>query len=232
MKKGSVNVYFYAALFVVTLVVGLLLAVQFRNTHHQTQNIPSDRVQELTQELNQLDKDIDKLDAEIADLEFKLEQAHKGQNEAMVALQDELTKTKLYAGYTAVQGPGVEIILPMEEKNGFLTGLSEAQDEILRLINELRIAGAEAISINGQRIISTSEVRVAGDFINVNLTRLSPPYHILALGNKKMKNTLEIPNGYIMYLRDLGVDVQIEEKELLQIPAYIGIPHNEFARIE
>ena len=56
------------------------------------------------------------------------------------------------------------------------------RQDLLYIINDLKRGGAEAISINEQRIISTSEIRCVGNTILVNTTRLAPPYHIKVIG--------------------------------------------------
>lgn len=227
MKKS-----FYFSIALVALVVGIMLAVQFRTNRYIEQGVPSDRAQELTVELRQWDKDIDKLENEVNDLEFKLEQARKGQGQAATAIRDELDKARFYAGFVAVKGAGIEVVLntpPGDKGVGSLSGIQDV--DILRLINELRAAGAEAMSVNGQRIISTSEIRLAGEFINVNLTRLTPPYRVLAMGDREnLKNALEIPGGLVEYLRDLGIMIEIELQESLVIPAYAGRPDIKYSR--
>ncbi len=223
---------FYFSVTVVALVIGIMLAVQFRTNRYIEQGVPSDRAQELTSELSQLEKDIDKLEADVNDLEVKLEQARKGQSQAMQAINDELEKTKYFAGFVPVKGPGVEVLLNNPPREKSVGALSNIRDEdILRLVNELRAAGAEALSVNGQRIIATSEIRLAGSFINVNLTRLAPPYRVLALGDReKLKSALEIPGGLAEYLRELGIQIDVHTRELLVIPAYTGTLELNFAK--
>jgi uncharacterized protein YlxW (UPF0749 family) len=99
------------------------------------------------------------------------------------------------------------------------------------VINDLRGAGAEAISINGQRILATSEVRQAGNHINVNLTRLSPPYKITAIGNPgTLKSSLEIKGGLVEYLAANGVQVEVQQSDSLQAPAYSGPLRFDYAK--
>ena len=58
-------------------------------------------------------------------------------------------------------------------------------ENLLYLVNDLRNAGAEGISINGQRIVVSSEIRCVGNVILVNTTRLAPPFEISAIGDPK-----------------------------------------------
>lgn len=228
MKKSL-----YASIAVVALVIGMLLAFQFRTNRYIEQGVPADRAQELVVELRQLDRDIAKLKAEINDLEAKLEQADKGQSQAVRAIQDELDKARLFAGFVTVAGSGVEITLDNppggKEDNTLFTIRDE---DLLRLTNELKTAGAEAMSINGQRIISTSEIRLAGSFINVNLNRVVPPYHVLAVGNpEKLRSALEISGGLAEYLRDLGIQVKVKTHERVIVPGYTGGVAIKYANI-
>lgn len=228
MKKSL-----YASIAVVALVIGILLAFQFRTNRYIEQGVPADRAQELVVELRQLDQDIAKLKVEINDLETKLEQADKGQSQATSAIKDELDKVRLSAGFVTVAGPGVEVTLdnPAEGKRNSTLFIIRDED-LLRLVNELRAAGAEAMSINGERIISTSEIRLAGSFINVNLNRVVPPYHVLAVGNpEKLRSALEISGGLAEYLRDLGIQVRVQTHGLVTVPGYAGEINIKYAKI-
>ncbi len=225
----------YISITLVALVTGLLLTFQFRVSSRIEQGVPTGRAQELATELHQLETEISQLQSEVNDLGAKLAQATKGQQEALAAMEGELVKAKIAAGLTAVSGPGVEIILdnpPLQRQTGRPASLYVIRDEdLLRIVNELRGAGAEAISINGQRIVATSEIRYAAPFINVNLTRIVPPYHILAIGKvDHLQAALSIPGGVVEYLKDLGVRVDIQTHDKLTVPAYTGTRQHLYAK--
>ena len=97
-------------------------------------------------------------------------ESHAG---AAGALESELYKIKLYAGLLPLVGPGVEVTLDntpgAELGYGENAGYIIRDEDLLKVLNDLRGAGAEAIAINGQRILATSQVRLAGNHINVNL---------------------------------------------------------------
>lgn len=95
---------------------------------------------------------------------------------------DELELLALRSGTSAVRGPGVEIIVddaPNAESDRFTVLDSDLQ----KLVNGLWHAGAEAISINGQRLTNLSAIRHAGKAITVNFTSLDRPYRVLAIGD-------------------------------------------------
>ena len=226
----------YISILLAAVVLGALMVFQFRTTSSIDKGVPLSREQELSIERKQLEMDILHLQEEVADLTAKLSEAGKGNIEATGALESQLGKLKLYAGLTPVAGPGVEVLLdnlPERVRPGSVPGFDNIRDDdLLKVINDLRGAGAEAIAINGQRILSTSEIRLAGNHINVNLTRLSPPYHVSAIGNAAtLKSSMEIKGGLVEYLDTLGISVKVQVKDIVKIPAYTGAVHFEYAKL-
>jgi len=216
----------YFSIMLVAAVLGFMLSLQFRTVNHASTGLSIDRAQELTVELKRINQEKEDLAKEVKDLNFKLNQIKQGQDEGVAALQSELNKVRMNAGLITVSGPGIELVLDKPtastEDSQIPPELMIIQDEyLLSALNELWGAGAEAISINGQRIIATTEIRQAGSFININLTRVVPPYQILAIGNPQgLMDTLQITGGLQEYWRDLGIEVAIEKHDALTLPAY------------
>lgn len=227
MKKSI-----YVSIITVSLFLGLIISFQFRTNSSVGSGIPTERYQELTIEKKQVESDLTNLEEEVADLTAKIEEARKGRTEAADVLESELNKIKLYAGLTPLAGPGVEIIMENPPQTHSGAGFYNIRDEdLLKVINDLRGAGAEAISINDQRILATSEVRQAGNHINVNLTRLSPPYRITAIGNPgTLKSSLEIKGGLVEYLAANGTIVEVRQSDDVQVPAYSGPMRFDYAK--
>ncbi|MBF7083220.1 DUF881 domain-containing protein [Desulfallas sp. Bu1-1] len=214
----------HISIMLVTAIMGLMMALQFRVVNQMPAGIPTDRAKEIIAELKQVNREKENLTREIGDLEYKLEQLNRGKSEAMLALESELKKVRMSAGLVTVNGPGVEVVLdnPELQESQVPPELSVIQDQdLLSLVNELWGAGAEAISINGQRIVATSEIRLAAPFININTTRVVPPYQVLAIGNPEtLAENLELPGGLLEYFRDMGFQVTVEKHDELTIPAY------------
>lgn len=224
MSKRSM----YVSIGIITMILGVMLAIQFRTTSYVDPGVTTDRAQEMVAELSKLDSDNRKFDQEIEDLTYKLEQARKGQSQARDAIMDELKKAKMSAGLTAVTGPGIEIVL---DNSPSPSGIFIRDEYLLKIANELKGAGAEAISINGQRLIATSEIRLAGSFININLERTEPPFQILAIGNpEKLKSSLEISGGLVDYFKELGIDVKTQARNSITIPGYSKSLHYDYAK--
>ncbi|MCL6558118.1 MAG: DUF881 domain-containing protein [Firmicutes bacterium] len=210
-----------------------MMAFQFRTTSSIDKSVPYGREQEQAMEKKQLEKELNQLEAEVADLTAKLEEAGKGSAGAAGALLSELSKIRFYAGLTPVTGPGVEVTLDVPSAGpGTTTGRYIIKDDdLLRVVNDLRGAGAEAMDINGQRIIATTEIRLAGNHINVNMVRLEPPYKITAVGNAgTLKSSLEIKNGLAEYLNEFGVTTSIVMKDRVTVPAFTRGLNFEYAK--
>jgi len=216
----------------VSLIIGILVTFQLRANNTVT-GLPYEQGEQLSLEFNNLTKENAALEADASDLAGKIRQARAGQAGAVQAAESELKKTDLEAGFTAVTGPGVRIVLnDVSARGADGTTLYIIQDQdLLNLINELNAAGAEAISINGQRIITTSEVRLAGSNIDVNLTPITPPYVILAIGDSgRLADELQIPGGVLSFLKDLGISVTLDKEASVVVPAFAGSLDLSYAR--
>ena len=224
---------------VVSIFFGILLGVHTRHETSLEESGAPERPHDLAVELMQLEEDYQNLLEEAKDLEIKLEKIEHGKWETYKALQDELKKVKLAAGVVPVTGKGVEVVMQSIDYMYDYEELSE-QDvsylpiyytDILKLVNELYAAGAVAISINDQRLISTSEIRNAGDFIIVNSQRITQPYIIKAVGEPdRLVSALKIKGGLIEIFERLNIDVQAEPEEEIIMPAYKGIIDIRYAK--
>ncbi len=212
---------------IVCIVLGIMLAVQFKTTERYVDtNLSTARTEELTQALNNATEERDTLAQEVISLREKLDNARKT-DQAMADLQEEIQKANLYATLLPVEGKG--IILTLNDSNRTLqAGENVSSDlihdqDLLIIVNELKASGAEAISINGERIAAMSEIRCAGTTILVNWNKIAPPFTIKAIGNPDMlESGVLIKNGYLESLKLLGFPVNIQKAEKLEIPAYNG----------
>lgn len=130
-------------------------------------------------------------------------------------LQNELQETNLLAGKTNVEGEGVIITLVDNSEK------SITASDLLELVNELRLAGAEAISINEKRIITTTEI-VDVDVIMVNEERVISPYIVKAIGDQKyLSSALSLKTiGFIDKYTNNGKTVSLSLEKNIKISAY------------
>lgn len=139
--------------------------------------------------------------------------------ESSKLVEQELDKTNMYLGKTDVEGQGIKII--MKDVNGEDVNLISAED-LLVIVDYLKLAGAEAISINEERIINMSDIVYVNNFIiYVNQQRILSPYVIKAIGDPtKLESTLLGNGGYVELLRNIGFDIDIEIDNNITIKKY------------
>ncbi len=209
----------------VFVALGFMLSVQFKTTEME-KTIRVERVEDLSERLKQVESEKEWLSQELDELK------KEGGNSA---LKVEIGRLKMLAGLSDIVGKGVEIVLDDSKilsKPGDNPNLYIIHDEdLLRVLNELRAAGAEAISVNDQRILAMSEVRCAGPTVLINNVRSTPPYVIKAIGNpKNLTSALRLRGGVVETFKFWGIHVEINDSDNIFIPAFKGTQNYEFAR--
>ena len=140
------------------------------------------RVQTLQNLLDETREQNDRLSEQVKEMRKEVQsyrEAAAGSSEQSdQALLDEIAHLQLAAGMTDVVGPGIEVVL--EDSTAANISGDEADylihdSDILSVVNELRDAGAEALSLNGNRILATSEIRCSGSVVTINGRRTSAP---------------------------------------------------------
>ena len=128
-------------------------------------------------------------------------------------LRGELERARMIAGLTEVEGKG--IIIEVDNADGEVE-----QDDILKLLNELKASDAQALSVNGERIISTSEVRKAGRYIIINGKQCLAPFEIKAIAPKeKVENAISMIGGILEELRELyKLSIDVKKVDRVVIP--------------
>lgn len=221
---------------VVCLILGVMLAVQFRANENSPRNLSVDRWTEVTVQMENLQRERDFLAEEVLSLRDKLEDAASNQHgNAVKALNEELIKANMAAGLVAVKGKGVIVTLndsprglqPGEDPNLYLIH----DEDLLKVVNELRAAGAEAISINGHRLVANSEIRCAGSTILVNVNKIAPPFVINAIGDPDiLESSLRIKGGWLETLQMWGIQAQIQHSDSIEVPAFKGSMKFQYAQ--
>ena len=224
---------------VVCIIVGYLLAAQLRTVQltGAADATNASRLETLQELYNEQSKQNDALEDQVAQLQGELaiyrDQAASG-DEGSEALRQEVEQLEIAAGRTDVEGPGVTVILEDSSQSN-VTG-EEADylihdNDLLSVVNELRSAGAEAISLNGERILATSEVRCTGAVVTVNGRRYAAPYVIFAIGDPDtLYSALTMRNGVVDILSQWGITVRVTASDQLLIPAYSGTVDYQYAK--
>lgn len=204
---------------VVCAIIVFIFAVLFLYVRDAQESLPNQQLEDLSARLIHVEGELDELTNQLGNL--------RQDSTASTANQEIISELKVQAGLTALQGEGIivkmddsaRIAKSGENPNVYLIH----DDDILRVVNELRAAGAEAISINGQRLIATSEIRCAGPTLSVNNVRSAPPYEIRAIGEKKsLENSIKMRGGVAETLKVWGIQIEVTTAEEVYIPPYKG----------
>ncbi|MBC9785764.1 DUF881 domain-containing protein [Heliobacterium chlorum] len=233
------------AITVVTLVcffIGLSITVQWRTQTEINRMASATSVDELTTTLIQTERSKEALTTQIEDLRSQLDKYREGENSKQT-LQQTLEKTRLAAGLTAVEGPGVIITLddsPLAQQLDTIRKNDPNQyyihDSYLRdLVNALWTGGAEAVSINNQRLVSTSEIFCGGTTIFVNRELVTPPFVIRAVGDPKtlMASVNMVTTSLVLkgYRQQFGIVFDPVASDKVQIPNYKGDTKFQYAHV-
>ena len=215
----------------VALILTMVMFTQFK-TVYQTDitAIETMRETELRTELSDWKNKYDEVEARINDTDSKISDYQSqisNSEESSNILESELSETEEFLGYTKLKGEGIIVRL---EDNEFK---QIERWDLLSLINELKLAGAEAIAVNDERIISNSEIATVGyQFILINGNRKPSPFIVKAIGNKKyLESAITIKGGYLdeMAVNEKTVSYSIEDD--IEIPAYNEKITFEYAEI-
>jgi uncharacterized protein YlxW (UPF0749 family) len=234
----------WASLFVLCAVLGAMLGLSFKTQDTITRfDLPTQNFGALAELTRGLRQQVDGLTRDNKGLKQRLDKYQNGAGAASVLAQNlayDLAQAKFLAGLTPVAGPGLVVTLNDSKKgdpnapaiiqNSFLIH----DTDINQVINELRAAGAEALSINDQRIVAMSPVRCAGPTVLVNFVPLTPPYVIRAIGDSKtLMDAMNLEGGVADNLRKQDPDmVALEPAKKLHLPVYSGPSQPKYAKPE
>ena len=180
------------------------------------------RETELKDALANYKKKYDDTTQELIDTKAKIEEYKrddKSEEDAIALLEEEIKQTNMQLGNTAVKGEGIVITMKDNIEYGEEESAIIDSVDLIDLINELKYAGAEAISINGQRIVSTTNIfKVGEQIMYINGQRTSSPYEIKAIGDKKhLEAALSINGGFLdsYTLNNYLIDMEVKDEILI-----------------
>ena len=230
MKKGKYTMTI--SIGCTALILTMIMFTQFK-TVDQTDitAIETMRETELRAELADLKTKYEEIDTKISETENKINEykAELANNaDSSILLEKDVNEAKDYLGYTSLIGEGIEITLADKDESHIIE-----YSDLLSLVNELNEAGAEAISINDERIVNTSFItQVKYRIILVNGKKISGPYVIKAIGDKKyLESAIIIKGGYKDELEVNEKKIEYIISDNVQIPAYEGEISLEYSKI-
>lgn len=197
---------------------------------------------ELRDEITQWEEKYEVSQTTIIELKKKIEEyrnEYSSNDDKIALIKSELDDANILAGNVAVKGPGIEVVLDDTaeiERIAFESGMFDSNvyiihdTDLMSVVNELLAAGAEAVDINGQRIVSTTAIRCVGPLIQINGINYSAPFKISAIGDPDtLKGALNLRGGIISEIKGARIDVTIEKKDEITIQAYEKVVDYKYA---
>ena len=206
-----------------TLILTMVMFTQFKTVEYtDIVAIETMRETELRAELAVWKEKYEEAEEKLKDTNNKIDEYKKqmsSEEDAAKLLEQELKESEKFVGYTDVQGEGIVITL---EDNDFR---NIERFDLISLVNELKIAGAEAISINEERVVANTDIALVNNsIILVNSRRISGPYVIKAIGDKKyLESAITIKGGFLDEMKASEKTFNYTVEDNIRINKFNGI---------
>jgi uncharacterized protein YlxW (UPF0749 family) len=214
-------------------VVGFAAAAQWKSSVAR-QEYTSSAQQVLAAQVVGLEQEQKSLRDELADAERQVQgfqTASAGSQTTLAGLNRQLASARLAGGLTKVSGPGVVIEIA-DSKRPVPAGDNPANyivlvDDLHDIVTALWASGAEAVTINGERLVSTSSVYGVGSSILVNTAFLSPTFRIEAIGPDGLLDRFLASPAYVSSrvahrIDAFGLEFATQQAGTLTLPAFVG----------
>lgn len=180
-------------------------------------------IEERQRDVNSLDAAVEQLRLDVADAQLDVAKVNVTERQLSQRVSDLAQR----AGTIALQGRGLVITLAPSDReppSPDEAGAYQIHDTDVQLVvNALFAAGAEALAINGSRLVATTPIRAAGDTIVVNFRPLSPPFEVAAIGpDRRRFLSSDIAQRFDRWTDLFGLGFSVKEHDHVTIPAYTG----------
>ena len=226
MKKRERSI----VLFTIFLIFGIVVAMQFKSTMN-TKKLTASSALNIEILAGQIAAENNAVNDLKAAIDENISYKHKFINDYFTGKSDmetaaEWNKVSLRAGFTDVKGPGIIITLDdaavkQQDMDPFFQIIHD--NDIRVILNELKKAGAQALSVNGERISPVSEQICAGPTIKVNNNRYAVPYVIQAIGDPEVLYENIANCAQVAEMLDFKIRVDIKTSKEIIIKKYSGI---------
>ena len=160
-------------------------------------------------------------------------------DETTSSKEEEIRINNIVLGLTDVEGKGIEITVK-DDPNASTQSIGALDDlsyhivhdgDLRTIVNELKNAGAEAISINDQRIVSVSTITCVGNVIKVNEEKVGSPFIIKAIGfPERMESALNRPGGFLDWLSEYGIAISTKKLYNVRMNKYTGVISSKYMK--
>ncbi|PWI19871.1 hypothetical protein DI272_41185 [Streptomyces sp. Act143] len=218
-----------AQLIVAVLLFGLGfgLAVQVASNSDGDSALRGARQEDLVRILDELDDRTQRLEDEKTGLEKQRDELENSSDQAEEARKQTLEKERqlgILAGTVAAQGPG--ITMTIEDTKGTVEA-----DMLLDAVQELRAAGAEAIQVNGVRVVAGTYLTDSGKSVSVDGNKINAPYRFKVIGKPQdLEPALNIPGGVVQTLEKEQATVTVERSTKIVVDALRAVKQPDYAR--
>ncbi|MFF3660767.1 DUF881 domain-containing protein [Streptomyces olivochromogenes] len=207
--------------------LGFGLAVQVASNSDSGSALRGARQEDLVRILDELDNRTQRLEDEKQGLEDQRTELENSSNQAAEARKQTAEKEKqlgILAGTVAAQGPG--ITLTINDTKGTVKA-----DMLLDAIQELRAAGAEAIQVNGVRVVASTYLADSGKGVSVDGNKITQPYRFKVIGKPQdLEPALNIPGGVVQTLEKEQATVTVERATKIIVDALRAAKQPDYAR--
>ena len=221
IKKGKITMIITIG--IACFALALVMSMQFKIVNEtDITSIENMREAELRTELASWKSKYEEVNKKYEETSEKIDeykQNKESNEETEKLIDDELEQVNMTLGKTDVQGEGTEVTL-RESNNEEISRITA--DDLILIVNSLKTSGAEAISINDERIINMSDiVDINQSFIKINGQRILSPYIIKAIGNQSYLESSLISNGGpVDEMKKIGQDVSVTKSNKVTVPKY------------
>lgn len=206
MNKSKVIMY--VTIGIMSLILVYVMFIQFRIVNEtDTQGVEFMRETELKETLAKYKDGYQEAVEELAETQAKIDEYRKNEESeeaTVVLLEKDLKDANMKLGLTKVSGEGITITMENTREG------SMRYYDLLNLVNELLLAGAEAISINDQRIVAMSDIVNPSNFIMINGERVTSPFTVKVIGDTThLQSALTVKGGYVdVYSKDYSINIK------------------------
>lgn len=211
--------------FVIFFVIGIILMLQLKSEKDSNIFLNRENLRDMELQLMLESNEADRLDEYLQRKVQELEEVQSVEND--VNLKNMMEKQKNYArilgGYTNYKGPGIQVeiwdsdveILPTQNPNDYVVH----DQDMLNIINDLKVAGAEAVSVNNQILRADSVIKCSGATITVDDRTFGQPFVIRAIGEiHQLEAALKAKDSYAFMIESLyGIRIKITAQESIDI---------------
>ncbi|MCC5911870.1 MAG: DUF881 domain-containing protein [Clostridiaceae bacterium] len=211
------------------LILGFTMVLQFKNEVEDYSFVSIRTMADLQSAVDREKEEITNLKERINTNENKLQeyqQALQDEGSIKEVLRNELEAMKLVSGFVDVEGSGIILRLSDSDRELYEgenpNNLIIHDGDVLTILNDLRIAGAEVLSINGQRLLSTSEIKCAGPTITINNHTYGQPFVIKAIGDPEtLSAAVRAPGTYASSLKEIyGLNIESYVSERVRVARF------------